>query len=401
MRKVCKGVFAGVLALVSVFFIEQPTVSAAKEEALTDSAYVSDTQTANESIVSAGICSDLGVTLDESQLAARFSSTDIQTEESDAIETASSGETVTQEESESESEWSDRVMANVKKYVNIRKEASTDSDVVGKLYKGAGAEIIERGEEWTKISSGSVTGYVSNDYVAFEEQAEELAEKYGKECAVVTTQALRIRKEASEEAAIINIAVKDQQLEVDKEAEETEGWVAVKYGKGTYYVADQYVDVDLVVDKAISIEEEQAAIAAAEAAKKASSSSSSSGTAKTQGSSVSASADETTLLAAIIYCEAGNESYEGKVAVGAVVVNRVKSSSYPNTVKGVIYQSGQFSPVASGKFAKVLSSHSYTSSCVSAAKEALSGVSNVGSAKSFRMVSSGHSGQRIGGHVFF
>jgi hypothetical protein len=242
-----------------------------------------------------------------------------------------------------------------------------------------------------------VTGYVSNDYVAFEEDAKELAEKYGKECAVVTTQALRIRKEADEEAAIINIAVKDQQLEVDKEAEETEGWVAVKYAKGTYYVSDQYVDVDLVVDKAISIEEEQAAIAAAEAAKQASSS----GTTKTKGSSVSVSADETTLLAAIIYCEAGNESYEGKVAVGAVVMNRVKSSSFPNSIKGVIYQSGQFSPVASGKFAKVLSNHSYTSSCVSAAKEAISGVSNVGSAKSFRMVSSGHSGQRIGGHVFF
>jgi spore germination cell wall hydrolase CwlJ-like protein len=278
--------------------------------------------------------------------------------------------------------------------VNIRKEAGTDSAIVGKLYKGAGAEIIERGEEWTKISSGSVTGYVSNDYVVFEDEAKELAEKYGKVCAVVTTDALRIRREASEEAAIIDIAEEDQQLEVDEDADEMEGWVAVKYGKSTYYVSDQYVDKKLVVDEAISIEEEQAALEAAAITKQAAAG-------KKKGASVSASTDETTLLAAIIYCEAGGESYEGKVAVGAVVMNRVKSASYPNTIEGVIYQSGQFSPVASGKLSRVLSSHSYTSSCVDAAKEALSGVSNVGNAKSFRTVRSGHSGMKIGGHVFF
>jgi len=60
------------------------------------------------------------------------------------------------------------------------------------------------------------------------------------------------------------------------------------------------------------------------------------------------------LLAAIIECEAGGEIYEGKLAVGSVVMNRVASSSFPNTVVGVIYQSGQFSPVASGRFATVV-----------------------------------------------
>ncbi len=54
------------------------------------------------------------------------------------------------------------------------------------------------------------------------------------------------------------------------------------------------------------------------------------------------------LLAALIYCEAGNQPYEGQVAVGAVVMNRVRSGSYPNTISEVIYQSGQFGPAMTG-----------------------------------------------------
>ena len=66
------------------------------------------------------------------------------------------------------------------------------------------------------------------------------------------------------------------------------------------------------------------------------------------------------LLAAIIYCEAGNQPYEGQIAVGAVIMNRVKSSAYPNTIEGVIYQSGQFGPAATGWLDQVRNSGSYT-----------------------------------------
>ncbi|MDE6915817.1 MAG: cell wall hydrolase, partial [Lachnospiraceae bacterium] len=69
------------------------------------------------------------------------------------------------------------------------------------------------------------------------------------------------------------------------------------------------------------------------------------------------------LMANIIYCEAGGEPYEGQVAVGAVVINRVLSSVYPNTVVGVIYQKKQFSPVASGRLALALANDKATESC--------------------------------------
>ena len=69
------------------------------------------------------------------------------------------------------------------------------------------------------------------------------------------------------------------------------------------------------------------------------------------------------LLANLIYCEAGGEPYVGQVAVGSVVINRVPSSVYPDTVTGVIYQSGQFSPVASGRLALALAEGRATASC--------------------------------------
>ena len=107
------------------------------------------------------------------------------------------------------------------------------------------------------------------------------------------------------------------------------------------------------------------------------------------------------LLANLIYCEAGGEPYEGKVAVGAVVINRVLSSVYPDTVVGVIYQNKQFSPVSSGRLALALSQGKATAACYQAADEAMSGYSNVGNCVYFRTPIPGLSGLNIGGHVFY
>lgn len=107
------------------------------------------------------------------------------------------------------------------------------------------------------------------------------------------------------------------------------------------------------------------------------------------------------LLANLIYCEAGGEPYEGKVAVGAVVINRVLSSVYPDTVTGVIYQRKQFSPVASGRLAAALAAGKATQSCYQAADEAMAGVTNVGNCVYFRTPIEGLTGISIGGHIFY
>lgn len=105
------------------------------------------------------------------------------------------------------------------------------------------------------------------------------------------------------------------------------------------------------------------------------------------------------MLAALIQCEAGGESYEGKLAVGSVVMNRVDSSYFPDTVVGVIYQSGQFSPVASGRFAVVLSSGA-DASCVQAATEVLAGTRTL-NCLYFRRNNGLINGTVIGNHVFY
>lgn len=107
------------------------------------------------------------------------------------------------------------------------------------------------------------------------------------------------------------------------------------------------------------------------------------------------------LLANLIYCEAGNQPYSGQVAVGAVVMNRVMSSVFPDTVVGVIYQNKQFSPVASGRLALALAEDHATAACYKAADEAMSGATTVGNCLFFRTPIEGLTGTQIGGHIFY
>ena len=118
-------------------------------------------------------------------------------------------------------------------------------------------------------------------------------------------------------------------------------------------------------------------------------------------SQVSFEEDDRYLLANLIYCEAGGEPYAGKLGVGSVVINRVLSSRYPNTVVGVIYQNKQFSPVASGRLAMALANDKATAACYQAADEAMQGVTNVGTCVYFRTPIEGLTGLSIGGHIFY
>lgn len=106
---------------------------------------------------------------------------------------------------------------------------------------------------------------------------------------------------------------------------------------------------------------------------------------------------EKELLASLIFCEAGNQPYEGQIAVGAVVLNRVKSSVYPNSVSEVIYQSGQFSPAMSGWLDRVRANAGYSESALQAAEDALDGSNPVGDCLYF---STGGYGMQIGDHFF-
>lgn len=106
-------------------------------------------------------------------------------------------------------------------------------------------------------------------------------------------------------------------------------------------------------------------------------------------------------MAAIIWCEARGESYEGQVAVGTVVMNRVESPRFPNTIEGVISQKGQFSPYKSGKYAIALSMENMQKSCIDAAIEVIEKGTRLGPWLFFRMKNGIINGTFIGCHVFY
>lgn len=113
-----------------------------------------------------------------------------------------------------------------------------------------------------------------------------------------------------------------------------------------------------------------------------------------------ARSEEVRMMAAMIQCEAGNQEFEGQVAVGAVIMNRVKSPSYPNTIQEVIMQPSQFGPSDSQLFADLMVNDTIKDTCREAAKQAFSGVDNVGGALHFRRAGS-KEGLVIGDHVFY
>lgn len=325
----------------------------------------------------------------------------VDVEAADATETTLSAE---------EQEWQDKLMADVKDFLYVRAKADADSDIVGKLYKGDRALIKKQGSEWTKIASGSVNGYVKNEYCVFGQEAYAYAKKHCDTVAKVTIDGLRVRKSPAEDAGVVKTVVTGDKFKVNKKANKTDGWVAIKVDSDTCYVSADYVTLSLDTGKAVTLEEEAAAQKAEEekkaaAAQMASSSSSSSNgqtttTSTTQNTSLAASADEETLLAALVQCEAGGQGVQCMTAVGAVVVNRVRSGSYPSSIYNVIYQRGQFGPASSGRLESRLAS-GVSSSARQAARAALSGSDPTGGAKSFKLASSGHAGVVIGPIVFY
>ena len=491
----------------------------------------------------------------------------------------------------SQQDWNSIAMTNddtVTSGAIIRSSASTDSDVVGYLYRGAAVNVLDKGDAWTQIQSGAVTGYVMNDYLVYGEAAKGLADYYGKEGVVANWNDVNVFTDksagsvsrtvsdgtafplvsdeghwllvqqgadsagyVSEDDAsrmlLVDTAVpadgediastytenlggtaaapadgtngaavtSDSSSDISSAADETDadassasdagysdssaasdagdGYsdASASYNSGASDTASVSTDTDSAAvgasgsDAASSSQETYASqtvssdpnvqalydayIAAQNAAMNCTSeqdakdkaaaavqaynayvaaangtSSSSQGQTDTQPAQQETSAPAQTeapqtetpqteapqieapqteapqtgssqstgsssgktgsyadysdldLLAAIIWCEAGNQPYDGMVAVGEVVMNRVASSSFPNTIAEVLEQPGQFTPYSSGTLQSALAS-GVNSTCYQAAQDALNGAQPVPGALYFNT----HSGTtKLGAHYF-
>lgn len=369
---------SAVLGLALVLVTTYTAVAAPKQEAAGDS------QMRVTSNGTAGAASQLVSGLDDTQTAS-IEKTDV--------------EVVTAPQmSEEEAAWQNRLMANVEESLNVRTEPNEAAALAGKLRKGDVAEVVERMDGWTHITSGNVDGYVKDEFCVFGQEAYAYAKANCTTKATVLEAGLRLRSEANEASSIYDVVAQGDTLTVAADMEVPEGWVAIQYGDGIAYVSAQYVEVALSTGTGITVEEEQAIIAKQKAEEEAKKAEQAKKAATTQKAAVEASYDEVTILGALIQLEAGNECYDGQVAVGAVVMNRVRSGSYPNSISDVVYQRGQFS--VRDRVAGVAVG-GVKSSCLQAAQQAINGTDNTGGALQFAPVSSGRGGVVIGNHVFY
>ena len=302
---------------------------------------------------------------------------------------------------------------DAKDMLDIHAEANTASAVVGQVMDDGHVAILAKYNDWVQIQAGEIAGWVpaenlveteisNEEAVAANEQV--IAERTGATASedeffaeeeVQQDETAALQAEASEAA--------QNEIEEVQTAEEAARLEAEAQAKAAAEEAAQLeaeAQAKAAAEEAARLEAEVQAKAAAEEAARIAAEAQQAALAAQAAQTAAISAEELKLLANIIYCEAGSESYVGKVAVGNVIMNRVKSASQPNTITEVVYAKGQFSPVRNGSLQRALSSDKADAACYQAAIEALAGAQPVGGKLFFRR-NNGRSGQVIGHHVFY
>ncbi len=163
---------------------------------------------------------------------------------------------VSEEEQEEKKEEETLIIAQVNDYVNIRNTPGTDGEIVGKLYDDSVGTLIEEAADgWYRVKSGSVEGYVKAEYFKTGDEAKRIADEVGNKIAVVNTQTLKVRTDASLDASVLGLIPMGEELTV---LEEKNGFVKVSIEEGDGWVSKDYVDVEIEYVTAESIEEERA-----------------------------------------------------------------------------------------------------------------------------------------------
>ena len=286
---------------------------------------------------------------------------------------------------------------DAKDMLDIHAEANTASAVIGQVMEDGHVAILAKYNDWVQIQAGEIAGWVP---------AENLVEtEISNEEAVAANEQV-IAERTGETASEDEFFAEEEAQQDETAALQAEASEAAQNEIEEVQAAEEAARIEAeaqakaAAEEAARIEAEAQAKAAAEEAARIEAEAQQAALAAQTAQTAAISAEELKLLANIIYCEAGSESYVGKVAVGNVIMNRVKSASQPNTITEVVYAKGQFSPVRNGSLQRALSSDKADAACYQAAIEALAGAQPVGGKLFFRR-NNGRSGQVIGHHVFY
>jgi spore germination cell wall hydrolase CwlJ-like protein len=339
------------------------------------------------------------------------------TQEADEERTASYVENIrdhvaaVSQEVREESIFAGKAVATNEDYLPVVEAPDQSAELVGKLYEYNIADVVERQGQWTRIVSGNVEGYVETEALCFDDEAQSVAMLETELQVTPVGESATVYVSNDLDAAVMgDMTAEDYALPVSVIGD----YVKLQLADGAYgYVLKDNVTIDYGFETGLTVAEEEEKEAAAEAARLAAEeearraaeeeeakkaaqealrqeiiSRTKDGTDFTYNPTMSISDEDLWVLACIIDWEAGWEFYEGKLAVANVVLNRVRSSNYPDTVQEVVYAKSQFGGVMSGgeissRFAERLANGPRTDECMQAAMEALSGVNNVGEFTAF------------------
>lgn len=163
-------------------------------------------------------------------------------------------------------EYANLAIADVDNYVNVRSGPDTDSEIVGKMYDGAVAQILSKAgenDEWLQVVSGNVEGYIKAEYFIYGDDAAAVIDEYVTRYARVCVDRLNVRKEADILAKRIGYVDNGESVRILEDCGE---WLKVQYTDSKEgYVASEYVVIREEFVYAKSIEEERAELEAKKA----------------------------------------------------------------------------------------------------------------------------------------
>lgn len=269
--------------------------------------------------------------------------------------------------------------------LNLRKETSSDANILTVLNTGDYGDVIKTEGEWTFVAFCDKQGYLKTDYIITDDKATEVAEKAAKEGKtyrdVIGVEEVVPAKVAETTTEQTTEVAKAQPAETTAAQTETQQTTQAATQQPTTEAATQQPTTEATTQQPT--------------------------TEATTAAPVQASSSDLYLLAAIVYAEAGGESYEGQLAVASVVMNRLANGYWGGSLSSVIYAPSQFTGTYSGAFSTALTTGG-SSTSLQAAQDAMNGANNVGGYMYFRptwntpqsVYDSGNYIQ-IGNHIFY
>ncbi len=268
--------------------------------------------------------------------------------------------------------------------LNLRAEASEEGNILKVLNTGDTGNVIGTDGDWTIVSSETSEGYVKSEYIIVGDEATQIAKQAAEEGKTLRD-VIGVEEAPATEVQVAEVETTEA---VTEEVQPVEDIKSLEVATATTEATTVQVTTEATTQATTEVTTEATTEAATEAPAVA-----------------AADASDVYLIAAVCYAEAGNQSYDGQLAVASVIMNRVASGKWGSSVRDVIYAPNQFSTVYTSTFQNALSTGGSETS-LAAAQAAVGGANNVPGLLSFRPTwyidtSTLSNYVQIGDHVFF